>query len=62
MEIPMQIDPISVSRASNAAHFEYMEGVRKRTVALPMDNELWRKAVEEFGVAFKREDEALLTA
>ena len=58
MEIPMQIDQISVSRASNAAHFEYMESVRKRTEALPMDNVLWRRAVEEFGVAFKREDEA----
>ena len=23
-----------------------------------MDSELWRKAVEEFGTAFKREDEA----
>ena len=45
MNIPQQIDTTSVSRASNAAHFEYMEGVRKRTVALPMDNELWRKAV-----------------
>ena len=31
MNIPIQIDTTSISRASNAAHYEYLATVRKRT-------------------------------
>lgn len=58
MNIPNQIDQISVSRAANAAHFEYMDSVRRRVEALTLDHALWRQAVEEFIIAFKAEDKA----
>ena len=32
MEIAMQIDQISIARAANAAHYEYLDTVRKRTL------------------------------
>lgn len=31
MEIAMQIDQISIARAANAAHYEDLDTVRKRT-------------------------------
>ena len=31
MNIPIQIDIISIARATNAAHYEYLDTVRKRT-------------------------------
>ena len=58
MQIPQQIESISIARAANAAHYEYLATVSKRTEEIRLDNELWRKAVEEFGTAFKKEDEA----
>ena len=38
MNIPIQIDVIGVSRASNAAHFEYMETVRRRLADVRITN------------------------
>ena len=58
MQIPQQIEAISIARAANAAHYEYLDTVRKRTEEIRLDNDLWRRAVEEFGTAFKKEDEA----
>ena len=48
MEIAMQIDQISIARAANAAHYEYLDTVRKRTEEIRLENELWQRAVEEF--------------
>ena len=58
MEIAMQIDQISIARAANAAHYEYLDTVRKRTEETRLENELWKKAVEEFREAYAKEDEA----
>ena len=58
MEIAMQIDQISIARAANAAHYEYLDTVRKRTEETRLENELWKKAVEEFREAFEKEDKA----
>jgi len=54
----MQIDQISIARAANAAHYEYLDTVRKRTEETRLENELWKKAVEEFREAYAKEDEA----
>ena len=51
MNIPQQIEAISIARAANAAHYEYLDTVRKRTGEIRLENELWRKAAEEFGTA-----------
>jgi hypothetical protein len=58
MEIPMQIDQISIARAANAAHYEYLATVRKRTEEIRLENELWQRAVDEFRQAFDKEDAA----
>ena len=58
MQLPNQIDIVSIARAANAAHYEYLATVRKRTEEIRLDNELWRKAVEEFRAAFDKEDAA----
>lgn len=58
MELPIQIEAISIARAANAAHYEYLDTVRKRTEEIRLDNELWRKAVEEFRAAYAKEDDA----
>ena len=58
MNIPQQIEAISIARAANAAHYEYLATVRKRTEEIQLDHELWRKAVEEFREAYAKEDEA----
>ena len=58
MEIAKQIDQISIARAANAAHYEYLDTVRKRTEETRLENELWKKAVEEFREAFEKEDKA----
>ena len=58
MQIPIQIDQISIARAANAAHYEYLDTVRKRTEETRLENELWKKAVEEFRTAFEKEDKA----
>ena len=52
----MQIDQISIARAANAAHYEYLDTVRKRTEETRLENELWKKAVEEFREAYAKED------
>lgn len=54
MEIAMQIDQISIARATNAAHYEYLTTVRKRTEEIRLENELWQRAIEEFREAFKQ--------
>ena len=54
----MQIDQISIARATNAAHYEYLATVRKRTEEIRLENELWQRAVEEFREAFEKEDKA----
>lgn len=54
----MQIDQISIARAANAPHYEYMTTFGKRTAELPVDHELWRKGKDEFDTAFRAEDEA----
>ena len=58
MNIPIQIDVISIARATNAAHYEYLTTVRKRTEETRLENELWKKAVEEFREAYAKEDKA----
>ena len=58
MNIPIQIDTTSISRAPNAAHYEYLTTVRKRTEEIRLENELWQRAVEEFREAFEKEDKA----
>jgi len=58
MQLPNQIEAISIARAANAAHYEYLDTVRKRTEEIQLENELWRKAVEEFRAAYAKEDEA----
>ena len=62
MNIPIQIDTISIARATNAAHYEYLTTVRRRTEEIRLENELWQRAVEKFREAFEKEDKALLTA
>ena len=47
MNIPIQIDTTSIARATNAAHYEYLDTVRKRTDEIRLENELWKRAVEE---------------
>ena len=54
----MQIDQISIARATNAAHYEHLTTVRKRTEEIRLENELWQRAVEEFREAFEKEDKA----
>ena len=58
MEIAKQIDQISIARAANAAHYEYLATVRKRTEERRIEHELWKKAVQEFRAAFEKEDAA----
>lgn len=58
MNIPIQIDIISIARATNAAHYEYLDTVRKRVGEIRLENELWQRAVEEFLQAFEKEDAA----
>lgn len=58
MNIPIQIDTTSIARATNAAHYEYLDTVRKRTGEIRLENELWQRAVEEFRTAFEKEDTA----
>ena len=62
MNIPIQIDTTSIARATNAAHYEYLTTVRKRTEEIRLENDLWHRAVGEFREAFEKEDAALLTA
>ena len=58
MELTAQIPDVTVGRAANAPHYEYMTTFGKRTTELPIDHELWRKGKDEFDAAFKAEDEA----
>ena len=58
MELTAQIPDITVGRAANAPHYEYMTTFGKRTTELPIDHELWRKGKDEFDAAFRAEDEA----
>ena len=41
MKIPIQIDTVSIARATNAAHYEYLDTVRKRIVEIRLKNKLW---------------------
>ena len=58
MELAAQIPDVTVGRAANAPHYEYMTTFGKRTAELPVDHELWRKGKDEFDTAFRAEDEA----
>ncbi|MBQ9638433.1 MAG: hypothetical protein IJV22_02625 [Bacteroidales bacterium] len=58
MNIPIQIDTVSIARATNAAHYEYLATVMRRVEEIPIENDLWRKAVDEFRRAFTDEDKA----
>ena len=58
MNIPQQIDSVSIARATNAAHYEYLNTVFQRVEALRLENELCQNAVREFVTAFKNEDKA----
>ena len=58
MELAPQIPDVTVGRAANAPHYEYMTTFGKRTADLPVDHELWRKGKDEFDTAFRAEDEA----
>ena len=53
MELTAQIPDVTVGRAANAPHYEYMTTFGKRTAELPVDHELWRKGKDEFDTAFK---------
>ena len=44
MQIPQQIESISIARAANAAHYEYLATVRKRTEEIQLDHDLWHLA------------------
>lgn len=44
MELTAQIPDVTVGRAANAPHYEYMTTFGKRTAELPVDHELWRSA------------------
>ena len=46
MNIPIQIDTISIARATNAALYKYLTTVRKRTEEIHLENELRKRAVE----------------
>lgn len=58
MRIPQQIDTVAVSRASNAAHYEYMATIRRRIEEIRLENEIWQRATEEFKRAIDAEDKA----
>ena len=58
MEIAKRIDQISIARATNAAHYEYLDTVCKRTEETRIEHELWQRAVEEFRAAYDKEDAA----
>ena len=58
MNIPQQIETVSIARATNAAHYEYLNTVRQRVEATRLENDLWHTAVREFITAFKAEDKA----
>ena len=58
MELTAQIPDVTVGRAANAPHYEYMTTFGKRTAELPVDHELWCKGKDEFDTAFRAEDEA----
>lgn len=58
MNIPIQIDSTAISRAANAAHYEYLATVRRRTEEIRLENDLWHQAVGEFREAFDKEDKA----
>lgn len=58
MKIPQQIDTVSISRAANAAHYEYMATIRRRIDEIPLESEIWKRATEEFRQAFEIEDKA----
>jgi hypothetical protein len=44
MTLPIQIEAISIGRAANAPHYEYMTTFGKRTAELPVDIDLWHCA------------------
>ena len=58
MQLPNQIEAISIARAANASHYEYLATVRKRTEEIQLDHDLWHRAVEEFREAYAKEDDA----
>ncbi len=39
MNIPIQIDSTAISRAANAAHYEYLATVRRRTEEIRLEND-----------------------
>ncbi|MBR1834953.1 MAG: hypothetical protein IJ785_05570 [Bacteroidales bacterium] len=43
MNLTAQIPDVTVGRAANAPHYEYMTTFGKRTAELPVDHELWRR-------------------
>ena len=47
MNIPQQINSVSIARAANAAHYEYMTTISRRVGEVAIENEIWRKAVDE---------------
>ena len=40
MELPIQIDTVSIARAANAAHYEYLDTVRKLTEEIRLENKV----------------------
>lgn len=58
MKIPQQIETVAVSRASNAAHYEYMATIRKRIEEIRLESDIWGQAATEFVQAFEAEDKA----
>ena len=42
IELSAQIPDVTVGRAANAPHYEYMTTFGKRTAELHVDHELWR--------------------
>ena len=55
---PVQVENVGVTRASNAAHYEFFSMVMKRTTDITLDHPLWKQAAEDFAKAFSEEDSA----
>ena len=54
----VQVENVGVTRASNAAHYEFFSMVMKRTTDITLDHPLWKQAAEDFAKAFSEEDTA----
>ena len=61
--VPVALDSVPKGGKRSAAkrrtnHYEYLAMVMRRVEEIPIENDLWRKAVDEFRRAFTDEDKA----